>query len=245
LLQDRDAVRACEQEGQGEEVLHDDVDLTLDAREPEVFVGGRVLGGCVVADDPVERGEAFRGERGCVDERVVRSADGHPAIAVELRRGQIGEVPAGQDHQVRAAECCGSLVHRRAVRGLDAEANVGCPLFEQAQERATEHGEGVVGHDHREFAVRGHGVEYRSRGEGVFHIPQGDLGLVEQRDREWGEDVALPVAGKQLVAEVAAQSGEGGAGRGLAQADALARPGDAAFTQEGVQRDEQVQVDAW
>ena len=56
--------------------------------------------------------------------------------------------------------------------------------------------------------------------------------------------IAAALAGKQLVAEVAAQPGQGSAHRGLAEADPFPRPGHVALGQQCAQGYHQVHVEA-
>ncbi|GHB24495.1 hypothetical protein GCM10010392_61020 [Streptomyces clavifer] len=61
---------------------------------------------------------------------------------------------------------------------------------------------------------------------------------------EGGEFVVSADTGEQIVAEVAAQPGEGSAHRGLTEPDALPGARDVALLQQGTQSDDEVEVEA-
>ena len=67
-------------------------------------------------------------------------------------------------------------------------------------------------------------------------------GLEGRAERRQLVGVAGP--DEEVVAEVAAQAGERGAGGGLAEADPVARAGDVALLEQGVEGDQEVEVEA-
>ena len=104
--------------------------------------------------------------------------------------------------------------------------------------------QGVVGGEEHELAVLARRVEARLAAEDQLEHLAGDLGAVEQYHAQGGQLVPAALTGQQLVAEVAAQPGERGARRGLAEADPLPRPGHVALGEQGAQRHHEVHVES-
>jgi hypothetical protein len=101
---------------------------------------------------------------------------------------------------------------------------------------------GVVGGDNDELAVLLLRVEERLAAEDSFEHVAGDLGPVEQHRPQCGQLIAAALPGQQVIAEMTAQPGERGAGRGLAEADPLPGAGHVALGQQRVQGDDEVHV---
>src|SRR5690349_7000513 len=111
-----------------------------------------------------------------------------------------------------------------------------------AGELGAEDRDGVVGGKDDELAVLLLRVEVRLAAEDPLEHVAGDLGPGEQYRPQRGQLVAAALPGQEFVAEMAAQPGERGAGRRLAETDPLTGASHVALGEQRMQGDYQVHV---
>ncbi len=165
-----------------------------------------------------------------------------PAVLVEVGGGEVA------DDAVRHEQAVGGAQQRAGViddggRGLgEAQTDAGSLLVHDAGEFGAEDRDGVVGGDQLELPGLDRRVEVGLAGEQALQDVVSRRGAVEEDLSEGGEFIVPAHPREQVVVEVAAQPGQGGAHGGLAEPDALSGAGDVALLQERTQCDDEVEV---
>ena len=147
-----------------------------------------------------------------------------------------------QAHAVHGGQLRHRVVHDRLRQLAEDDGRPRGLRADLAGELGTEHRDGVIGGEDDELAVFPLRVEARLAAEDPLEHVAGDLGPVEQYRAERGQLVPGALPDQQLVAEVAAQPGERGARRRLAEADPLPGTGHVALRKQRVQGDDEVHV---
>ena len=130
---------------------------------------------------------------------------------------------------------CSALVdHVRGV-GREPQPRAAGPARQVGRQRRAEDGHPVVAHHQRELPSEVRGVEVRFGGEDPLDAGHRGADPRAQLDRQRGEPVLVAEPGEQLVAEVAAQPGQLGRDRGLAEAELFGGPADAALLEQRIQ----------
>src|SRR4051794_18955672 len=102
---------------------------------------------------------------------------------------------------------------------------------------------GVVRDYDGELAGRRRWVEAGGGAEDPMHASEGRGGRLTQLLGQRRELVPVPVTGEQLVVEVPPEPAQSRGHRRLTESEAAGGPGDVLLLQEGVQGDQQVQVE--
>ncbi len=121
----------------------------------------------------------------------------------------------------------------------DARGFAGQP----AEYRGHDSQDRVRGYDEGEGALYRSGIESRLGAQGRLDPQQRFANRLDQRQAARSELHVPPDPDQQLVIEVFAQLLQGGAHGGLGDEDALGSPGDVLFVDQGVQGNEEVEVE--
>jgi len=156
---------------------------------------------------------------------------------------QVAEKALGQDHAVDDAQGLGSVVDHVGVGLLQAQPDAGGLLGRHLDQGGPEDGCGVVGHDDGELALHRRWVDLGGGVEDRAHDGERLRGPLGQAQGQGSRLVAVAVAHEQVVAEVAAQTGQCRADGRLAQAELPGGARDVALAQQHVEGHEQVEVE--
>ncbi len=241
-LQQRDAVGAGHEVGDGQERLDDDLRERLDPADPQLLRGRGERRGPVVDRDPRELAQVVEGDL-LPHPFVARRDDHHPGVVVEVEVGHVVDEAVRQQEPVDGAQPLGHPGDVLGAVRTEPQPGVRGLPGERGRERRAEDARGVVGDEQRELAGGGRGVEVRGDREHPFDPRDRALRPVDEAHRERGQLVAVADPHEQLVTEVAPQPGQRRADGGLGQAEGRRRPRDVAFGQQRAQREQQVQVE--
>ena len=150
----------------------------------------------------------------------------------------------GNDHRVDRAQAVGGVVDDRRVVEHEAEAHTRCRARRDARDGGADRGEAVVRAVDRELARR---LVRRPRRLALEHAARGiqsDRRVLGEPQGERRELVGVAAARQDRVVEVVAQPRQRGAQRRLAEVQPLGGARHAALGEQGVQRDQQVEVEA-
>ena len=178
------------------------------------------------------------------DLRVVGRHDADPGVAEQVGGGQVADHAVRHEQAVDGGQQRLRALGDRGGDGAEDQADAGGQRVHLAgQPRAVDR-DGVVGGEDGELAFLAGRLEARLAGEHALEHLAGGGRAVEQHRAERGQLVPGAAPDQQLVTEVAAQPGQRGAHRRLAEADPLPRPRDVALSEQRAQRDDQVHVEA-
>lgn len=182
----------------------------------------------------------MRPEGPVLQPRVPAAHDARHAVR-EQRLALSGHaVRGGGDGHILAEQIDGADVVERPELDRDIRRR----LLEHPQQRCRHHGEGVVGCGQPELPVAGARIEHRPQVEGAADLDDGLTHHRLQRQRARGEVEGAAVADQQRIVEELAQLGHRAAHRRLGETDGLPGTGEAAFGEDGIEHDDEVDVDA-
>lgn len=174
---------------------------------------------------------------------VVAVDDAHEAV-VHDGLADAGQAVAQRHHHHVVAAQVGLVLRLAGHQRVEVDPHPRRLLGQHAQERLDEHRHRVVRHHHGEPLTALGGIELPGQGEGFLGLAQGVLDHREEALGERGELVVAAHAHEQLVVEVPhAQPGQGAAHRGLAGGQPYARVRDIPVLEQGLQGNQQIEVD--
>ena len=229
---------------QRQEVGYRQHDVALQADLGQCPVGGALKTPSIVRDDGMFQ-TTEPGQRGApLQDRVPRTGGQHVAFMEKAAASQVRR-RFGRDVESQIEVILLSALRQERGRELvDGQAHAGGLLSKPGQDGLQDRHQRIVGGDQSPRVVRRGGIEGLRRRDG---LAQGLQRIVQRDAQLFGTCRGLHAlrAGQQKrVIQQLAQAGQLHADGGLCQVQDLGGAGDMPFSQQGVERDEQIQVDA-
>ena len=229
---------------QRQEVGYRQDDIALQADRSQSPVGGALKPPTIVRHDGVLQATE-PGQRGApLQDRVPRTGCQHVAFMEKAAASQVRR-RFGRDVERQIEVILPSALRQERGRELvDGQPHAGCLLSEPGQDGLEDRHQRVVGGDELPGVVCRGGVEGLGRSnsltQGMQRIVQRDAQLLGARRGLH----ALWAGQQKRIIQQLAQTGQLHADGRLCQVQDLGGTGDVPFSQQGVERDEQIQVDA-